>query len=192
MSERYPDNERHRPHGTTYPPCCYAALYAWRRSRMIQTQEGDSDEDQQGLENEVHFTEPETRRAQRIACEHCELSNRTRDRIQGERKDQIGLRVVDLPKASRRGQAEVQGRRPFVYLNGQSRTGQQTNKERAGANSIAPRRPHRGHSDDDAPDSSVNCKRDVRSPLSSCSVDQERRYLIDAAIPSTAKMKMAR
>src|SRR6266566_6263536 len=90
-------------------------------------------------------------------CEYCDLSSRRSDRIQRERKDQIGLRVVDLTKSSGGGQAEVQGRcRPFVYLQGQSRTGQQTNKERAGPNSLAPLRLNGGAGN--ASSRSVNCK----------------------------------
>ncbi|MCK1709114.1 MULTISPECIES: hypothetical protein [unclassified Bradyrhizobium] len=115
MNERYPDNERRRPQGTTYPApllrgfICMAAL-----PRDRKPQEDDSDENQQGLKDEVHFTNQKPDEHSECACEHCELSNRHRDRIQGERKDQIGLGVVDLPKAGGRGQAKVQGRRPFV------------------------------------------------------------------------------
>jgi len=47
---------------------------------------------------------------------HSDLSSRRRNWIQGERKDQFGLRVVDLTKSGRGGQAEVQGHRPTVYL----------------------------------------------------------------------------
>ena len=56
MSERYPDNEPHRPQAAMLPTpllrgsICLAAL-----SRDPKPQEGDSDEDKQGLEDEVHF-----------------------------------------------------------------------------------------------------------------------------------------
>jgi len=98
--------------------------------------------------------------------EYRDLSSRRRHRIQRERKDQIGLRVVDLTKSSGGGQAEVQGRgRPFVYLQDQSRTGRQTNKERAGHNSLSPQSLKSSDGDgSSASDSSVNRKHVVHPP----------------------------
>jgi len=96
-------------------------------------------------------------------CEDSELTSRRSNRIQRERKDRIGLRVVDLTKSNGGGQAEVQGRgRPFVYLQDQSHTGQQTNQERAGPNSLAPLRLNGGAGN--ASSSSVNCKHVVHPP----------------------------
>jgi hypothetical protein len=143
------------------------------------------------------------------AREHCELSSRRSDRIQRERKDQIGLRVVDLTKSSGGGQAEVQGRgRPSVNLQGQSRTGQQTGKEHKGPNCLAPSRLNGDDGGGSASGSSVNRKHVVHPAAYESRItvtpnfkvgnpnfkvgSQERRYLIDAAVPSKAKMKMAR
>jgi hypothetical protein len=135
-------------------------------------------------------------------CEYCDLSSRRGDRIQRERKDQIGLRVVDLTKSSGGGQAEVQGQgRPFVYLQDQSRTGQKTDKERKGPNCLAPQHLNGDDGGGSASSSSVNCKHVVHPAAYEAKItvtpnfkvgNQERRYLIDAAIPSTAKMKTAR
>jgi hypothetical protein len=84
------------------------------------------------------------------------LSSRHSDRIQRERKDQIGLRVS--AKNSLDGIA-------LMKSSGQSRTGQQTNEERAGCNSLAPQRVSGRNSDScNASRCSVNRKHFDHSP----------------------------